>query len=57
MGDHYISEDCTNCAACADSCPVEAISESGDYHVIDQEVCTDCEACIDTCPVGAILCE
>ena len=51
---HVISEECINCAACVDSCPVDAISEQGDIHVIDADTCTDCAACVDTCPVDAI---
>ena len=51
---HVISDECINCAACVDSCPVDAISESGDKHVIDADTCTDCAACVDTCPVDAI---
>ena len=34
MGTHWIDEGCINCAACADVCPVEAISEQGEDHVI-----------------------
>ena len=51
---HTINDDCTNCGACVDACPVDAISEKGDKHVIDADVCTDCGACVDMCPVGAI---
>ena len=57
MGSHYITDDCTSCAACSDSCPVEAISEGSDKYVIDQDACTDCAACVDTCPVDAIKCD
>lgn len=51
---YVISDDCTSCGACADVCPVEAISEGDDHYVIDADTCTDCGACADTCPVGAI---
>ena len=57
MGSYYITDDCTNCAACADSCPVDAISEGGDKYEIAQDDCTDCAACVDTCPVDAIKCD
>ena len=57
MGSHYITDDCTSCAACSDSCPVEAISEGADKYEIDQDACTDCAACVDTCPVDAIKCD
>ena len=36
---YKISDECISCGACADGCPVSAISEGG--------------ACADTCPVGA----
>ena len=55
MGTHYITEDCINCGACDDVCPVDAISEVGEIHVIDQDLCTDCGACDDVCPVDVIL--
>ncbi len=51
---HVIGEDCTSCGACADSCPVEAISEGDERYEIDADTCTDCGACVDACPVGAI---
>jgi len=51
---YTINDECINCAACADSCPVDAISEQGDVHVIDAATCTDCGACVDSCPVAAI---
>ncbi len=51
---HTISDDCINCSACTSTCPVEAISEKNDKHVIDAEKCIDCAACVDSCPVEAI---
>lgn len=54
MGTHRIEEGCINCAACAQVCPVTAISEKGDSHFIDQEVCIDCGACDSVCPVDVI---
>lgn len=51
---HKISSECTKCGACAQVCPVEAISEGQDQYVIDPEICTDCGACVDECPVNAI---
>lgn len=54
MGTHFINDDCINCGACVDVCPVEAISEGEDIHVIDQDVCSDCGACDEICPVDAI---
>jgi NAD-dependent dihydropyrimidine dehydrogenase PreA subunit len=51
---YVISDDCTNCGACVDSCPVTAIAAGADKHVIDADTCIDCAACVDTCPVSAI---
>jgi Fe-S-cluster-containing hydrogenase component 2 len=52
---YTINQECINCAACDDSCPVGAISEAGDKRAIDESGCIDCGACVDTCPVGAIV--
>ncbi|MBT3181029.1 MAG: 4Fe-4S binding protein [Deltaproteobacteria bacterium] len=54
---HKINEECINCGACEPACPVEAISEKGEFRVIDAEKCTDCGACVDQCPVDAIKTE
>ena len=51
---HVISDECINCGACDDSCPTNAISESGEKRAIDPDTCIDCGACVDTCPVIAI---
>lgn len=51
---HVINDDCIKCGACADTCPVSAISEGDDKYVVDADVCIDCGACEDGCPVGAI---
>jgi NAD-dependent dihydropyrimidine dehydrogenase PreA subunit len=51
---HKISDECINCGACDDSCPVNAISEQGAKRAIDADTCIDCGACVDTCPVNAI---
>ena len=48
-----ISAECISCGACAEGCPVEAISEGDGKYVIDADTCIDCGACADTCPVGA----
>ncbi len=54
LGTHRIDEGCINCAACADVCPVDAISEQNDVYVIDKEICVDCGACDSVCPVDVI---
>ena len=51
---HTINDECINCGACLPTCPVDAISEGEDVHVIDAGLCTDCAACVDSCPVDAI---
>ncbi|HPX61419.1 MAG TPA: 4Fe-4S binding protein [Deltaproteobacteria bacterium] len=51
---HSINDDCINCGACDDVCPVNAISEQGGKHVIDADTCIDCGGCVDACPVNAI---
>lgn len=44
---------CTACGACAEHCPVDAITidEAAD---IDREVCVGCGECIQRCPTGAV---
>ncbi len=53
---YKITDECIACGACAEECPVEAISETDDeeMYVIDQDLCTDCGECMDTCPTEAI---
>jgi len=56
-----ITDECLMCGACADECPVGAISEDEYQYVIDQSVCVKCEGyadspqCVDVGPNGAIL--
>ena len=51
---HAINDTCVSCGACADACPVRAISMGDDHMVIDAGACIDCGACAGTCPMGAI---
>ncbi len=51
---HSINEDCINCGACVETCPVEAISEGDSIHEINAATCTDCGDCVDSCPTDAI---
>ncbi len=52
---YEITDDCTACGVCMDSCPAEAIKEGDDKYSIDADLCIDCGACVDTCPTGAIV--
>ena len=52
---HVITDECVACGACADTCPVGAISgESKKPFVIDQSKCIKCGACLSNCPFHAI---
>lgn len=52
---YKITDKCTACGTCVESCPSEAIKEGKDKYSIDPELCIDCGACVDACPVEAIV--
>ncbi len=52
---YRIADECISCGACAEDCPVGAISEGEDTYVIDPDVCIECGACASTCPNEAIV--
>jgi len=45
---------CTLCNMCVDSCPVRAISNSGQSLEFDYTKCVTCLCCHEICPHGAI---
>ena len=50
---YKITDACIMCGACADGCPVNAISEGASQYEIDADTCIDCGACAEVCPVNA----
>lgn len=50
-------EKCVGSGACAEACPVEAISIVDNKAVVDADTCIDCGACVDACPSEAITLE
>ncbi|WP_080797990.1 4Fe-4S binding protein [Arabiibacter massiliensis] len=48
-----ITDACTGCGACLDTCPQQCIREGSPY-VIEWEHCLQCGACFDTCPADAV---
>lgn len=51
---YQIGSTCVSCGACADVCPVGAISQGDETYVIDAGACLECGACSETCPTGSI---
>ncbi|MBL8062459.1 MAG: 4Fe-4S binding protein [Anaerolineales bacterium] len=48
----HTQDQLSNCAACFDICPVQAIT-IGKPPALDSEKCESCLACLPVCPVGA----
>lgn len=51
---HAISDKCTACGKCEETCPVEAISKGDKIYKIDPDSCVDCGQCLEQCESGAI---
>lgn len=54
-----VTDLCVKCGACAEVCPVGAISDLTDSDgnsqmIINPNICIDCGMCIGECPQGAI---
>lgn len=52
---YKITENCVKCGACADVCPIGAISEGDDRYVINADECVSCGTCEGECPNNAIV--
>ena len=50
---YSITDDCTACGICQETCPVDVISE-GDLFEIDSAHCLECGTCLEVCPEDAV---
>lgn len=58
VGMIYISDECTLCGACVNSCPTGALTLRTSEDIVDlifhHEMCIACQECSGVCPVNAI---
>jgi ferredoxin len=52
---YKITDACTACGSCLESCPAEAIKEGDEKYTINPDLCIDCGSCVETCPAEAIV--
>lgn len=47
---------CIGCGVCTTLCPAEAIalSDDGEYAIINHDLCIECFTCIEVCPQESI---
>ena len=50
---YKISDDCIDCGACKEECPVGAIEEKDGKMAIKADTCISCGSCASVCPVDA----
>ncbi|MDE5714946.1 MAG: 4Fe-4S binding protein [Anaeroplasmataceae bacterium] len=50
----FVTDACIACGACAEQCPVSAITVE-EQAVVDADTCIDCGVCESVCPVSAII--
>jgi len=50
---YKISDEGIACGACAEACPVGAITEGDGKYEINADECIECGACAEACPVDA----
>jgi len=54
-GLHIASKHCIFCKSCEEACPEEAISNNGQWMIVDEDKCIGCGVCVDTCPTNVIF--
>ncbi len=54
-GLHIASKHCIFCGKCEEVCPEEAISNNGQWMIVDNNKCTGCGVCVENCPMNVIF--